>query len=69
MQATGSAQKGGQVQQLSVPRVQQVPQQVRLKHRVAKQLSNPAFDFPLSLYMGTPLENKISVALSESVPV
>ena len=28
VQATGSAQKGGQVQQLSVPRVQQVPQQV-----------------------------------------
>ncbi|XP_058493721.1 DNA-binding protein RFX2 isoform X2 [Solea solea] len=27
VQATGSAQKGGQVQQLSVPRVQQVPQQ------------------------------------------
>ncbi|XP_029938554.1 DNA-binding protein RFX2 isoform X4 [Salarias fasciatus] len=29
VQATGSAQKGGQVQQLSVPRVQQVPQQVQ----------------------------------------
>lgn len=28
VQATGSAQKGGQVQQLSVPRAQQVPQQV-----------------------------------------
>ena len=28
VQATGSAQKGAQVQQLSVPRVQQVPQQV-----------------------------------------
>ncbi|KAM9529423.1 DNA-binding protein RFX2-like isoform 4-T5 [Salvelinus alpinus] len=29
VQATGSAQKGAQVQQLSVPRVQQVPQQVQ----------------------------------------
>uniref|UniRef100_UPI0037E902CC DNA-binding protein RFX2 isoform X1 n=2 Tax=Semicossyphus pulcher TaxID=241346 RepID=UPI0037E902CC len=29
VQATGSAQKGGQAQQLSVPRVQQVPQQVQ----------------------------------------
>ncbi|XP_041087044.1 DNA-binding protein RFX2-like isoform X1 [Polyodon spathula] len=29
VQATGSAQKGGQVQQLSVPRVQQVPQQIQ----------------------------------------
>ncbi|XP_069009323.1 DNA-binding protein RFX2 isoform X2 [Embiotoca jacksoni] len=29
VQATGSAQKGGQVQQLSVPRVQQIPQQVQ----------------------------------------
>ncbi|XP_061594759.1 DNA-binding protein RFX2 isoform X2 [Cololabis saira] len=29
VQATGSSQKGGQVQQLSVPRVQQVPQQVQ----------------------------------------
>ncbi|CAJ1060953.1 DNA-binding protein RFX2 isoform X3 [Xyrichtys novacula] len=29
VQATGSAQKGGQVQQHSVPRVQQVPQQVQ----------------------------------------
>uniref|UniRef100_A0A3B4G561 DNA-binding protein RFX2 n=1 Tax=Pundamilia nyererei TaxID=303518 RepID=A0A3B4G561_9CICH len=29
VQATGSAQKGGQVQQLSVPRAQQVPQQVQ----------------------------------------
>ncbi|MBN3306521.1 RFX2 protein, partial [Amia calva] len=29
VQATSSAQKGGQVQQLSVPRVQQVPQQVQ----------------------------------------
>lgn len=28
VQAVGSAQKGGQVQQISVPRVQQVPQQV-----------------------------------------
>ncbi|MGH0174695.1 UNVERIFIED_CONTAM: hypothetical protein FKN15_068470 [Acipenser sinensis] len=30
VQATGSAQKGGQVQQLSVPRVQQVPQQLEM---------------------------------------
>ncbi|XP_036067456.1 DNA-binding protein RFX2 isoform X2 [Oryzias melastigma] len=29
VQAVGSAQKGGQVQQISVPRVQQVPQQVQ----------------------------------------
>lgn len=28
MQATGSAPKGAQMQQISVPRVQQVPQQV-----------------------------------------
>ncbi|XP_041695359.1 DNA-binding protein RFX2 isoform X4 [Coregonus clupeaformis] len=34
VQATGSAQKGAQVQQLSVPRVQQVPQQVQQIHHV-----------------------------------
>uniref|UniRef100_A0A3Q3KH73 DNA-binding protein RFX2 n=1 Tax=Monopterus albus TaxID=43700 RepID=A0A3Q3KH73_MONAL len=34
VQSTGSAQKGGQVQQLSVPRVQQVPQQVQQVQQV-----------------------------------
>ncbi|TNN40882.1 DNA-binding protein RFX2 [Liparis tanakae] len=35
VQATGSAQKGGQVQQLSVPRVHQASQQVSVRHRVS----------------------------------
>ena len=42
-QATGSAQKGAQVQQLSVPRLQQVPQQV---HTVSSPPRLPSLQPP-----------------------
>jgi len=55
VQATGSAQKGGQVQQLSVPRVHQASQQVHSAVRTYRQCCEHTSDLLTIIFRSTSL--------------